>query len=119
MFQIYLEPIQQACEELERQFKIFRASSEEVDNVIRVLQTMEGFEEPISRLRDQKRRLQTEMSRMEQMMKGLGNIWIHYRNYENKIIDYCENGMMINRNIMVGMMQLNTAAIDGWNITLV
>ena len=118
MFQTYLEMLQLACEELEGQLRLFRQASDEVDGALRTLQTMEGFDSAISRCRKQKERLETEKRHLEQMMMGLGNTLLRYRNHENRIIDYGENGIMLNRNMKVGMMQLDSSVVNGWNLKL-
>lgn len=52
------------------------------------------------------------------MLKGLGNVLMMYRNYENRIIASGEDGLVQNREMMVGMVELNTSAVSGWDIKL-
>lgn len=118
MFQVYLELIQQACEELERQLKLFQRNAGEVRRVIRVLKTMKGFEDQIDACKRELRQMEDEQEFLTQMLKGLGNVLMMYRNYENRIIASGEDGLVQNREMMVGMVELNTSAVSGWDIKL-
>lgn len=118
MFQIYLEPIQWALEQIEKQQRLVAQDAELVDSAIRTLQNRQGFESVLPRMRNARSKVEEERVQLQQMAKSLGNVLLTYRNHENRILDYGEDSIALNHNMMVGMVQMNSSVISGWNIKL-
>ncbi len=118
MFQIYLEPIQQACEELERQQRSCSQVRDQVDSALHGLESMKGFDAVIQRLRTQRSHLDEEIHQHSIMMRSLGNLLLLYRTTENRILDAGEEGIAVNRTVLTGMVHLSSEAIKGWNVHL-
>jgi len=93
MFQIYLEPVWQAWEELGREWKTFRQANDEVDSAIQALQSMRGFESVIPRCREQKEQMDMAREQLRQMEEGLENVILHYKVYEDRIVDNVEKSV--------------------------
>lgn len=119
MFQILIEPIQQSCDELGRMFRIIDECQNKTESAIRVLESMHGFEDIIPACRRQRNAIRDEGDLLRRETKVLGDALINYRQYENRMLQNGEEGLVRNQILTSSFIDLKSSAVSQWNIKLV
>lgn len=118
MFRIICEPVEESCNQLQRQMRQLDQIRGTTEDVMRSLRSMSGYDEVIYACRKECEKLDSEYNGMQDMTRGLGNVVLTYRNAENRIIQNGEMSIQMNHTLQPGMVQFDHSVLNNWNIKL-
>lgn len=118
MFRIVFEPVEDCCQQLQRQMRQLNQIQGVTEDVMRSLRSMSGYDEVIVACRKECEKLEAEYKSYHDMTQGLGNIILAYRNAENKIVQNGESGMQMTHAHKPGVVHLDNSVLHNWDIKL-
>lgn len=97
MFQIWIDPVQQSCDELNKMLKVLDGCQDKAESAVKALESMHGFEKVISVGRKQTKKLKEERRLLQKESKVLEDILLNYRLCENRMLLNGEESFLKNR----------------------